>query len=86
MPMYPDPAPPLIAPALETHSPQPSPQRLSSAKTQPEALAWGPINSMNVVQYVGCTSRLTPREELLKYLESRPEDYVAKKIGLRRAK
>jgi hypothetical protein len=35
---------------------------------------------MNVVQHIGAQAGLLPREELLKHLENRPEDYIAEKI------
>lgn len=46
-------------------------------KTLPEALAWGGINSMSVVQDVGAQKGLLSREKLEKYLTF---DYKARKI------
>jgi ribokinase len=46
----------------------------------PEALMWGPVNSMSVVQYVGAQKGLLPREKLEQYLKEAPEDYKVKEI------
>jgi hypothetical protein len=49
-------------------------------KTPLEALAWGPINSMSVVQKVGAQEGLLTLEKLEEYLKNAPADYKAKKI------
>ena len=49
-------------------------------KSVPEALAWGSINSMSVVQFVGAQKGLLPKEEIEKYIESAPAEFVAKEI------
>lgn len=41
----------------------------------PEALKWGPVNSMSVVQYVGAQKGLLPREKLEQHLAEAPADY-----------
>ncbi|MES2224952.1 MAG: carbohydrate kinase family protein [Patescibacteria group bacterium] len=46
-------------------------------KTVPEALQWGPINSMSVVQYVGAQKGLLTRESLQQYLVNAPAQYQA---------
>jgi ribokinase len=53
---------------------------LALGKTLPEALSWGPVNSMSVVQYVGAQEGLLTQEKLLEYLSKAPADYVPKKI------
>jgi ribokinase len=50
-------------------------------KTLSEALLWGPINSMSVVQQVGAQKGLLFREKLEEYLQKAPEDYKVKKIN-----
>jgi len=45
-----------------------------------EALTWGPINSMSVVQQVGAQAGLLSREKLEEYLKNAPEDYKAHQI------
>ena len=50
-------------------------------KTIPEALSWGPINSMSVVEYVGAQEGLLSREKLEEYLKTAPENYKISKIN-----
>lgn len=45
-----------------------------------EAFAWGPINSMSVVQKIGAQEGLLSKEKIEEYLKNAPENYVAKKI------
>lgn len=40
-----------------------------------EALRWGPVNSMSVVQKVGAQAGLLPREKLEELLQLAPQDY-----------
>lgn len=49
-------------------------------KTIPEALAWGSINSMSVVQFVGAQQGLLTKEKLEEYLKNGPKEFVAKEI------
>lgn len=81
IPMYPD-----IAPAVErTGAGDAFSATVVSAiilgKTLPEALVWGSINAMSVVQYVGAQEGLLPREKIEGYLKNAPADYKAKKIN-----
>lgn len=80
VPPYPDPKPPLertgagdacsstIAAALEIGIPL------------DQAILWGPINSMSVVQYVGSQEGLLSREQIEKYLSEKPENYFAHEV------
>lgn len=45
-----------------------------------EALRWGPINSMSVVQDVGAQVGLLTRDKLEGYLKTAPPDYIPKAI------
>jgi sugar/nucleoside kinase (ribokinase family) len=45
-----------------------------------EALMWGPVNSMSVVQYVGAQKGLLTKEKLEHYLADAPVDYVPKPL------
>lgn len=45
-----------------------------------EALHWGPINSMSVVQQVGAQKGLLTREALEDYLKKAPADYQPKQL------
>jgi ribokinase len=49
--------------------------------TPDQALMWGPINSMSVVQKVGAQEGLLTREKLEEYLSNAPADYKPKKIN-----
>lgn len=50
-------------------------------KTPEEALMWGPINSMSVVQKVGAQEGLLSREKLESFLQNAPEEYKPRKIN-----
>jgi sugar/nucleoside kinase (ribokinase family) len=45
-----------------------------------EAIRWAPINSMNVVQYIGAQKGLLNRNELIKLLGRAPLNYQPVKI------
>jgi len=49
-------------------------------KTIPQALQWGPVNSMSVVQYVGAQKGLLTREKLEQHLAEAPADYNPKTL------
>ncbi|OJI08856.1 MAG: hypothetical protein COX02_00580 [Candidatus Vogelbacteria bacterium CG22_combo_CG10-13_8_21_14_all_37_9] len=53
---------------------------LCLGKSLNEALSWGPINSAEVVQKIGAQAGLLTREQLLKKLSTRAENYQARKI------
>ncbi len=80
MPIYPDPKPPYERTGAGDSFSSTFTAAIALGKTIPEALAWGPINSMSVVQYVGAQEGLLKREKLEEYLASAPADYVAKEI------
>lgn len=46
----------------------------------PEALTWGPINSMSVVQYVGAQKGLLTQEKIKGHLAEAPVDYQPKPL------
>jgi len=81
MPMYPDPADPVDRTGAGDSFSATFTAAIILGKTPEEALAWGPINSMSVVQYVGAQAGLLTREKLEEYLANRPADYVASKIS-----
>lgn len=80
MPPYPDPKPPLERTGAGDSFASTFTSALALGKSIPEALAWGPINSMSVVQYIGAQQGLLSRSALETYLAQAPADYVAKKI------
>ncbi len=49
---------------------------LTLGKPLDEALLWGPINSMSVVQAIGAQEGLLTREQLEKYLADAPPEYA----------
>lgn len=81
MPMYPDPKPPIDRTGAGDSFSSTFIAALILGKSIPEALSWGPINSMSVVQYVGAQEGLVTREQLEKYLADAPENYKPEKIG-----
>ncbi len=48
---------------------------LALGMSVPEALMWGPINSMSVVQYVGAQKGLLERKDIEKYMEEAPSEF-----------
>lgn len=80
MPMYPDPAPPVDRTGAGDSFSSTFTAAIILGKTPAEALTWGPINSMSVVQYIGAQEGLLSREKLEEYLEQAPADYKATKI------
>ncbi|OGI69138.1 hypothetical protein A3A09_02235 [Candidatus Nomurabacteria bacterium RIFCSPLOWO2_01_FULL_42_20] len=79
-PMYPDPAPPVDRTGAGDAFSSTFTIALAYGKMIPEALSWGPINSMSVVQYVGAQKGLLSREKLEEYLKNAPENYMIKSI------
>jgi sugar/nucleoside kinase (ribokinase family) len=53
---------------------------LGHGKTVAEALSWGPINSMNVVQHIGAQEGLLTQAQLQEFLDNAPENYKPEKI------
>ena len=53
---------------------------LALGKPLREALLWGPINAMSVVQEVGAQKGLLSRETLEKYLHEAPTEYQLGKL------
>lgn len=80
IPIFPDVAPPLERTGAGDAFSSTVTSALALGKTPAEALAWGPINSMSVVQKIGAQEGLLSREKLEEYLVSAPADYQAKKI------
>ena len=80
MPMYPDPKPPVDRTGAGDSFASTFTSAIILGKTPSEALTWGPINSMSVVQHIGAQKGLLTRDELNSYLENKPEEYVAKMI------
>ena len=78
MPMYPDPKPPFERTGAGDAFSSTFVVALASGLRIEEALRWGPINSMSVVQYVGAREGLLSRYKIEKFLENAPPDYLPK--------
>ncbi len=79
-PIYPDPKPPVERTGAGDSFSSTFTAAIAAGKSVEEALSWGPINSMNVVQYIGAQEGLLTKEQLEDFLRNKPEHYVAQKI------
>lgn len=79
-PIYPDPKPPVERTGAGDSFSSTFTAALALGKSIPEALSWGPVNSMNVVQHIGAQEGLLTRGELEYYLKKAPENYKANQI------
>src|SRR3989344_2513863 len=77
---YPDPKPPLQRTGAGDAFSSTVTVALVLGKDLPEALRWGPVNSMSVVQSIGAQAGLLDRARLEEHLAKAPEDYVQKEI------
>lgn len=75
VPMYPDPKPPYERTGAGDACTSTIAAALSLGKPLTEALLWGPINSMAVVQEIGAQKGLLSREALETYLKNAPPEY-----------
>jgi len=80
MPMYPDPAPPVDRTGAGDSFSSTFTAAIALGLTPAEALTWGPINSMSVVQHIGAQAGLLTREKLQEFLANAPAEYKAEKI------
>lgn len=75
VPMYPDPKPALDRTGAGDAMASTFVAALAQGKSLSEALLWGPINSMAVVQEIGAQKGLLTREALEKFLAEAPSNY-----------
>lgn len=75
MPIYPDPAPPYERTGAGDAFASTFTAAIMRGKGVQEALMWGPINSMNVVQNVGAQEGLLSEAQLLEFLDKAPDWY-----------
>lgn len=80
MPMYPDPAPPVDRTGAGDAFASTFTSAIALGMAPEEALRWGPINSMSVVQHIGAQAGLLSKAMIEEYLANAPDDYVASKI------
>ena len=78
--IYPDIAPPLDRTGAGDAFSSTMTAGLALGLSPLEAFAWGPINSMSVVQEIGAQKGLLSRAKLEEYLKNAPGDYVARKL------
>ena len=75
IPLYPDLKPPLQRTGAGDAFSSTFTVALALGKSVPEALAWGPINSMSVVQGIGARQGLLTMDHLQEYLKNAPSSY-----------
>ncbi|HEY4500837.1 MAG TPA: carbohydrate kinase family protein [Candidatus Paceibacterota bacterium] len=80
VPMYPDPKPPINRTGAGDAMTSTLVIALALGKPLKEALLWGPINSMSVVQHIGAQKGLLSREALEKFLAEAPDGYRVKSL------
>ena len=80
VPMYPDSKPPIDRTGAGDATTSTFVIALVLGKSLEEALLWGPINSMSVVQYIGAQEGLLTRNTLEKLLAEAPAQYRAEPI------
>ncbi len=80
MPLYPDPKPPVQRTGAGDAFSSAFTVALALGKSVPEALTWGPINSMSVVQGIGARQGLLTRPQLKEYLTRAPSSYQPTKL------
>ena len=81
MPLYPDIAPPLERTGAGDAFSSTITAALALGKTPLEAITWGPVNSMSVVQKIGAQAGLLSKKELEDYLQKAGDDYKPTKIN-----
>lgn len=80
IPNYPDPAPPVERTGAGDAFSSTFVAAIAAGESIETALAWSPINSMNVVQHIGAQKGLLTLDEIRQYLANAPEDYVVKEF------
>ncbi len=80
LPAYPDIAAPVERTGAGDSTSATITSMLAMGKTFEEALLYGPINSMNVVQHIGAQEGLLPLAKIEEYLQNAPENYKLTKI------
>lgn len=78
VPMYPDPRAPLERTGAGDAFSSTTTVALALGKPLEEALLWGPINAMSVVQDIGAQRGLLSRQKLETYLHDAPASYTTK--------
>jgi sugar/nucleoside kinase (ribokinase family) len=79
-PMYPDPKPPVDRTGAGDAFASTVTAMLARGKSIPEALSYGPVNSMSVVQEVGAQKGLLSLETIEKLLSEKPAGYEVQEV------
>ncbi len=80
VPMYPDLKDPVDRTGAGDSFASTVTSALALGKPMSEALLWGPVNSMSVVQQIGAQAGLLGRDQLEQFLKNAPAEYVVKEI------
>ena len=80
VPPYPDPKPPYQRTGAGDAFASTFTSAIILGQTIPEALRWGAVNSMSVVQQLGAQRGLLNRSQISKYLDSAPGSFKPKRI------
>jgi len=80
MPMYPDPKEPVSRTGAGDAFSSTFTSAIALGYDIKTALAWGPINSMSVVQHIGAQVGLLSREQIEEYLRNAPENYTPSQV------
>lgn len=80
MPIYPDPNPPIDRTGAGDSFSSTFTCALALGKSIEDALRWGPVNSMSVVQQIGARAGLLTRRQIEELLAKAPDYYKPKKI------
>jgi ribokinase/sulfofructose kinase len=80
LPMYPDPKEPVDRTGAGDATASTITAMMALGMSLKDALPYGPINSMSVVQYVGAREGLLSKEKIEEYLKSAPEHYKVTEI------
>lgn len=81
IPLYPDIAPPVDRTGAGDAFSSTITAAIAMGKSPAEALTWGPINSMSVVQQIGAQKGLLTIQKLQEYLKNAPALYKAQKLN-----
>jgi ribokinase len=80
VPMYPDTNPPVDRTGAGDSFASTVTSALALGRPIQEALLWGPINSMSVVQHIGAQKGLLTQSQIQEYLQNAPSEYQVKEI------
>ncbi len=82
LPMYPDPKPPISRTGAGDATSSTIVAALAKGLSLEEAITWGPVNAMSVVQHVGAQVGLLSDMDLKEYLAKAPADYKITKLNV----